>query len=449
MFKRILIANRGEIALRVIRACRELGIETVAVYSEADANAIWLRFADETICIGPAKSSQSYLDIPRIISAAEIADVEAIHPGYGFLSERAHFAEVCESCGIKFIGPPPATIDLVGNKSRAKETAKAAGVPVIPGSEGLLTDEKHALAEAHRIKYPVLIKAAAGGGGRGMRVAHNDVSLVNGYLAARAEAEAAFGDSSVYLEKLIEKPRHVEIQILGDAHGNLIHLGERDCSLQRRHQKIVEEAPSPVLDEDLRQKMGECAKRLCKAAGYVNAGTVEFLVDKDKNFYFMEVNARVQVEHPVTELVTGVDIVKEQIRIAYGERLMLKQKDVKIRGHAIECRINAEDPADNFRPCPGKIRAYYAPGGPHVRLESHAYAGYEIPRYYDSLIGKLLVWGETREEALDRMARALDEYIVEGVKTTIPLQREIMRHPRFRSGDVDTSFMDTTFLAAK
>ena len=446
MFKRILIANRGEIALRVIRACRELGIETVAVYSEADSNAIYLRHADETICIGPARSAHSYLAIPRIISAAEIADVEAIHPGYGFLSENEHFAEVCESCGITFIGPKPRTIELVGNKSRAKETAKKAGVPVIPGSESTLASEEQALEEARRIKYPVLIKAASGGGGRGMRVAHNDVSLVAGYHAARAEAEAAFGDPSVYLEKLIERPRHVEIQVLRDSFGNFVFLGERDCSLQRRHQKVVEEAPSPVLTEDLRKRMGDAARRLCEAADYLNAGTVEFLVDKDLNFYFMEVNARVQVEHPVSEMVTGVDIVREQIRIAAGEKLSVRQKDIKIRGAAIECRINAEDPANKFTPSPGRIRMYFPPGGMHVRLDSHAYAGYDIPPHYDSLIGKLLVWGETREEAIARMARALDEFIIEGVKTTIPLHREIMRHPRFRSGDVDTSFLESDLL---
>ncbi len=446
MFKRILIANRGEIALRVIRACRELGVETVAVYSEADANAIYLRHADETICIGPARSAQSYLEIPRIISAAEIADVEAIHPGYGFLSENEHFAEVCESCGITFIGPKPKTIALVGNKSRAKDTAKKAGVPVIPGSESILASEQEALTEAHRIKYPVLIKAASGGGGRGMRIAHNDVSLINGFHAARSEAEAAFGDASVYLEKLIEKPRHVEIQVLRDSFGNFVFLGERDCSVQRRHQKIIEESPSPVLTEDLRKKMGDAARRLCEAADYLNAGTVEFLVDKHLNFYFMEVNARVQVEHPVTEMVTGVDIVQEQIRIAAGEKLSFRQKDIKINGCAIECRINAEDPKDNFRPSPGRIRTYYSPGGAHVRLDSHAYAGYDIPPYYDSLIGKLLVWGETREVALRRMECALDEFVIDGVKTTIPLHIEIMRNARFRQGDVDTSFLESELL---
>ncbi len=443
LFKRILIANRGEIALRIIRACRELGVETVAVYSEADANAIYLRFADETICIGPGRSNASYLDIPRIISAAEIGDVEAIHPGYGFLSENSHFAEVCESCGIAFIGPSPETIDLLGNKSKAKATARAAGVPVIPGSESLVATEAEALKEAHRIKYPVLVKASAGGGGKGMRVAHNDVSLVNGFLSARAEADAAFGDSSVYLEKLIERPRHVEVQILADGQGNIVHLGERDCSLQRRHQKVVEEAPSPALDESLRREMGEAAKRIVAAASYKNAGTVEFLLDRDGNYYFMEVNARVQVEHPVTELVTGIDIVKEQIRIAAGEPLSVKQEDIRITGHAIECRINAEDPDDDFRPSPGTIRAFYAPGGPNVRLDSHAYAGYQVPSYYDSLIGKLIVHGRTRKEALETTRRALDEFVIEGIKTTIPLARRILRHPRFEDGAVDTSFLES------
>jgi len=446
MFKRILIANRGEIALRCIRACRELDVESVAVYSEADSNAIYLRQADETICIGPARSSQSYLDIPRIISAAEIADVDAIHPGYGFLSENSHFAEVCESCGITFIGPTPKTIDLVGNKSQAKITAREADVPVIPGSAAVVESEGAAIEEAHRIGYPVLVKASSGGGGRGMRIARNDVSLVNGFLAARAEAEAAFGDSSVYLEKLIPNPRHVEIQILADNHGNMVHLGERDCSLQRRHQKVLEEAPSPALDEKLRAKMGEAAKRLCKAAGYTNAGTVEFLVDSDLNFYFMELNARVQVEHPVTEMVTGIDIVKEQIRIAAGERLSMRQKDVKIRGHAIECRINAENPDDDFRPSPGRIHGYFVPGGAHVRVDSHVYAGYDIPPHYDSLIAKLVVWGVDREEAMGRMRRALAEYVIEGIHTTIPLHRQILRHPKFVEGAVDTSFIETYMI---
>ena len=446
MFKRILIANRGEIALRVMRACKELGVETVAVYSEADSNAIYLRYADETICIGPPKSSQSYLDIPRIISAAEIADVDAIHPGYGFLSENSHFAEVCESCGITFIGPTPETIDLVGNKSRAKETARAAGVPVIPGSKSVVESEGAAIEEARRIGYPVLVKASSGGGGRGMRVARNDVSLVNGFLAARAEAEAAFGDSSVYLEKLISNPRHVEVQILADTHGNIVHLGERDCSIQRRHQKVVEEAPSPVVNDKLRREMGEAAKKICRAAGYSNAGTVEFLVDGKLDYYFMELNARVQVEHPVTEMITGIDIVREQILIAAGEPLSFRQKDVKIQGHAIECRINAENPDDDFRPSPGRVHGYFVPGGAHVRLDTHVYAGYDIPPYYDSLIAKLVVWGKDREDALNRAQRALAEYVVEGIHTTIPLHRRILRHPKFREGVFDTSFIETYMM---
>jgi acetyl-CoA carboxylase biotin carboxylase subunit len=363
MFKRILIANRGEIALRIIRACQEMGIESVVVYSEADRGAIYLKHADEAICIGPAHSSSSYLDIPRIISAAEVADVEAIHPGYGFLAENDHFAEVCASCRIAFIGPKAETIALVGNKSQAKRIARKAKVPVIPGSNALIENEKEALKEARRLGYPVVIKASAGGGGRGMRVAHNDISLVNAYLAARAEAEAAFNDSSVYMEKFIRNPRHVEIQILADNHGNIVHLGERDCSLQRRHQKLIEESPCPAADDDLRQRMGEAAKKLCKAAGYVNAGTVEFLLDADGSFYFMELNARVQVEHPVTEMVTGIDLIKSQIRIAAGEKLEFTQDDVKINGCAIECRINAENPGNGFRPCPGTITSYFQPGG--------------------------------------------------------------------------------------
>ena len=445
---RALVANRGEIAVRIIRACQGLGIDTVLAASEADLDSLGARLAGRTICIGPASAPQSYLDARLLVNAALATECDALHPGYGFLAESAELSRLCAEHGVTFVGPQPEQIAQMGNKIRARVLAAQLGLPTLSGSTKVASADE-AMEITRKVGLPMMIKAAAGGGGRGMKIVQHEADMAPMFTAAANEARAAFGDGTLYLERYIANARHIEVQVLADRHGNVIHLGERDCSLQRRHQKLVEEAPSPVLDEDLRQKMGECAKRLCKAAGYVNAGTVEFLVDKDKNFYFMEVNARVQVEHPVTELVTGVDIVKEQIRIAYGERLMLKQKDVKIRGHAIECRINAEDPADNFRPCPGKIRAYYAPGGPHVRLESHAYAGYEIPRYYDSLIGKLLVWGETREEALDRMARALDEYIVEGVKTTIPLQREIMRHPRFRSGDVDTSFMDTTFLAAK
>jgi acetyl-CoA carboxylase biotin carboxylase subunit len=446
MFRRVLIANRGEIALRVMRACRELGIETVCVYSKADEEAAYLRFADRAICIGPAPSARSYLDIPSIIAAAEIADVEAIHPGFGFLSENAHFAEICQSCKIKFIGPSPDTIAALGNKTRAREIAAEAGVPTVPGSDGPVLTEDEALLVARKIGFPVIIKAAAGGGGRGMRVAHNEISLVNGYHQARAEAEAAFKDSTVYLEKLILEPRHVEIQILGDEHGNLLHLGERDCSLQRRHQKVVEESPSPILDEDLRRQMGEAAVAVARAAGYYNAGTVEFLVDKERNFYFIEVNARIQVEHPVTEMVTGIDLVQQQLRVASGEHLGFQQKDIQIRGHAIECRINAEDPEANFRPSPGRIERFVAPGGPGVRFDSHAHAGYRIPPNYDSMIGKLIVFRPTRRQAIHAMANALEEFEVGGVKTIIPLHQRIMQHPDFIAGRVDTGFIERVLM---
>ncbi len=445
MFRRVLIANRGEIALRVLRACKELGIETVAVYSEADANALYLRYADETICIGPPSSLQSYLDIPRIISAAEVTDVEAIHPGYGFLSENSHFAEVCASCKIKFIGPTPETIDLVGHKSKARALAKKVGVPVIPGSASTIESEEEAVAVAHEIGYPVMIKAAAGGGGRGMRIAHNDISLINGFHSARLEAETAFKNSAVYIEKLIEKPRHIEFQILADEHGHVVHLGERDCSLQRRHQKLVEEAPSPVLEDKKRKEMGEAALRLAKAANYTNAGTVEFLLDKNHNFFFIEINARIQVEHPVTEMVTGIDLIQEQLRIASGEKLRFTQKDIKIRGSAIECRINAEDP-ETFAPSPGTITMFAAPGGIGVRLDSHAYGGYRIPTHYDSMIGKLIVFRENRTEAIQAMRRALDEFVIEGVKTTIPLHRRILKTLAFVQGAYDTSFIEQRFL---
>jgi len=446
MFKRILIANRSEIALRIIRACKELGVETVAVYSQADEKAEYLNLADETICIGPPQSGRSYLDIPRIISAAEITDVEAIHPGYGFLAENDHFAEVCNSCGIAFIGPKPETIALVGNKSAARQIAMQNDVPVIPGSKSLVENDTEALKIARGIGFPVIIKASAGGGGRGMRVAHNDISLVNAFLAARAEAEVAFGDSSVYIEKYIENPRHIEIQVLGDAEGNVVHLGERDCSLQRRHQKIVEESPSPAMSDELRKRMGDAAIRLCRASGYINAGTVEFLVDKDLQFYFMEVNARIQVEHPVTEMVTGLDLVKAQIRIASGERLWFVQSDIQLEGHAIECRINAEDPEDNLRPCPGKITHYFQPGGRGVRVDSHVYAGYEVPAHYDSMIAKLIVHADNRTKAIQTLRRALEEYKIKGVKTTIPLHLEIVRHPQFVKGQFDTSFLEANLL---
>jgi acetyl-CoA carboxylase, biotin carboxylase subunit len=446
MFKRILIANRSEIALRVVRACKELGVETVAVYSEADRDAGYLNLVDETICIGPPQSGKSYLDIPRIISAAEITDVEAIHPGYGFLAENDHFAEVCNSCGIKFIGPRPETIALVGNKAAARQMARDAEVPVIPGSKSLIENDRDALEIAKKIGFPVIIKASAGGGGRGMRVAHNEISLVNAFLAARAEAEIAFADSSVYMEKYIEDPHHIEIQVLGDGKGNLIHLGERDCSLQRRHQKMVEESPSPIVSPELRKEMGDAAVRLCKSAGYENAGTVEFLLDRNMDFFFMEVNARIQVEHPVTEMVTGIDLVKAQLRIAAGEDLWFSQDEALVRGWAIECRVNAEDPDDNLRPCPGKIGAYYQPGGRGVRVDSHVYSGYVVPAHYDSMISKLIVYAETRQKAIATMRRALDEYVIGGVKTTIPLLREIVKHPLFIKGQFDTSFIESQFL---
>jgi acetyl-CoA carboxylase biotin carboxylase subunit len=442
MFQRILVANRGEIALRVIRACRDLGIEVVAVFSEADRDAPYLALADEAICIGPAPAIDSYLNIPRIISAAEIADVEAIHPGYGFLSENPHFAEVCRSCRIEFIGPPHEAMRRLGNKNEARKLAKEAGVPVVPGSEGLVQTDAEALKLAHALGFPVLIKAAAGGGGRGMRVAHNNISLQSGLNAARQEAEKAFKDGSVYLEKYIEQPRHVEVQILADGHGNIVHLWERDCSLQRRHQKLVEESPAPNLPDSLRHDICQAAIRLARAAGYQNAGTCEFLVDKQNRFYFIEVNARIQVEHPVTELVTGIDLVREQIRIAAGEALPFKQEDIPHRGVAIECRINAEDPAADFRPSPGLITRWQVPGGPGVRLDTHVVAGYRVPPNYDSLIAKLLVFQPTRLTALACMRRALAEFVVEGVRTTIPLHREIFNHSSFIEGQVDTTFIE-------
>ena len=442
MFRRVLIANRGEIAQRVIRTCRELGIETVAVYSEADADALYLRQADETICIGPAPSSKSYLNIPAIISAAEVADVDAIHPGYGFLSENEHFAEVCNSCNITFIGPDPESVAAVGNKARARAMAVEADVPVVPGSDGPVQDEKTALEVAQRLGYPVMIKASSGGGGRGMRIARNDPSLVSGFHAARAEAEAAFGDPTVYLEKFVENPRHIEVQLLGDKHGNVIHLFERDCSIQRRHQKLIEEAPSPSLTPELRQRMGEAAVRLAKHAKYYNAGTCEFLLDKKGNFYFIEVNARIQVEHTVTEMVTGVDLVREQILVAAGEKLSYRQEDIRLNGHCIECRINAEDPDKDFQPSPGLIQMYAPPGGPGIRVDSHAYSGYRIPPNYDSMIGKLLAHRSSRDAAIATMLRALDEYVIVGPKTTIPLLSKVLDHSDFRSARHDTGFVE-------
>ncbi len=445
MFRRILVANRGEIAQRVIRACRELGIETVAVYSEADAGAIYLRQADETICIGAAPSNRSYLDIPSIISAAEIADVEAIHPGYGFLAENAHFAEVCRSCKIEFIGPEPETIALLGDKAKAREVAAKAKVPVVPGSDGIVPDETAARRVAHEIGYPVMIKAAAGGGGRGMRIASNEPSLLAGFHAARTEARAAFGDDSVYLEKFVEHPRHVEVQILGDQSGRIVHLGERDCSIQRRHQKLIEETPSAAITPDLRKKICQAAVRVAEAAKYHNAGTVEFLLDREGRYYFIEVNARIQVEHTVTEMATGIDLICQQIRIAAGEQLPFSQKDIQSRGHVIECRINAEDPVRDFQPCPGLIEVFVPPGGPGVRVDSHCYSGYRIPPNYDSMIGKLLVHRATRDEAIRTMLRALDEFVIEGPRTTIPLLRDVLRHSDFVTGDHDTGFVERYF----
>jgi acetyl-CoA carboxylase biotin carboxylase subunit len=441
MFHRILVANRGEIALRVIRAAREMGIDTVAVYSKADEGAAYLELADERICIGPPPSSASYLSIPSIIAAAEVVDVDAIHPGYGFLSENAEFAQTCRDHGIEFIGPDADTMRKLGDKATARDIAKQAKVPVVPGSDGLVQDEKAVVEVAEKIGYPVLIKATAGGGGRGMRVANSRIALVNAWHQARAEAQSAFGEPGVYLEKYLERPRHVEIQILADGRGRIVYLGERECSVQRRHQKLVEEGPSPAISDSMRRAMGRAAVKLAKAAGYKGAGTCEFLVAR-KDFYFIEVNCRVQVEHPVTELITGIDIVREQIRVAAGEKLSFDQGDVKVKGHAIEARINAEDPARGFRPSPGLITKYIAPGGPGVRLDTHVHAGYKVPPNYDSLLAKLIVHAPTRQAALDRMARALDEFTIEGIKTTIPLHREIVRNAFFRKGDYDTGFLD-------
>ena len=447
MFSRILIANRGEIALRIIRACREMGIQTVAVYSTADADAAYLKLADQAICIGKAAPGESYLKMDRIIAAAEVADVEAIHPGYGFLSENAHFAEVCRACKIEFIGPRVEAMAAVGDKVECKKLARKAKVPTVPGSEGEVDDEKQALKIAGDIGYPVIIKAAAGGGGRGMRIAHNDVSLQAGLRQAQAEAENAFKNAAVYIEKYVEYGRHVEVQILADNHGNAVHLWERDCSLQRRHQKLVEESPSPVLKNKVRENLCTAAVRLIKAAGYTNAGTVEFLVDRDQNFYILEVNARIQVEHPVTEQVTGIDLIKQQIRIAAGEKLPFKQEEITQTGHAIECRINAEDPERNFAPSAGLIQEFRAPGGPGVRLDSHAYAGYRIPPNYDSMIGELIVHRPTRAEAISAMKRALGEFHISPIKTTIPLHLQIMDNPNFLSGEVDTGFIERTMLS--
>jgi acetyl-CoA carboxylase biotin carboxylase subunit len=452
MFEKILIANRGEIAVRIIRACKELNIRTVAVYSEVDANSMHVQMADEAICIGKAASVDSYLRIDRIISAAEITDVDAIHPGYGFLSENEHFAEVCESCNIRFIGPSPRAMNALSDKAVSRALAKKAGVETPPGSEGCVDKEQDALAVAKRIGYPVIIKAVAGGGGKGMRIAHNDISLIKGYHTARSEAEKAFGNSGVYVEKFIENPHHIEIQILGDSKGKIIHLGERDCSVQRRNQKLVEESPSPLLENKfrkLRDKLGKAAVRIAEAAHYTNAGTVEFIVDDTGNFYFLEVNKRIQVEHPITEEVTGLDLVRLQIELAMGEPLHLSQGDVQFKGHAIECRINAEDPFNDFRPSPGRLEMYYQPGGRGVRMDTHAYAGYTIPPTYDSMIGKLIVRGNDRREAINRMNRALNEFIITGIKTTIPFQQAIMQDPNFRRGVYTTNFVEQLLTGAR
>ncbi|MDI3279774.1 MAG: acetyl-CoA carboxylase biotin carboxylase subunit [Bacillota bacterium] len=446
MFNKILIANRGEIALRIIRACREMGIETVAIYSEADRDALHVRYADEAYCVGPPPTAKSYLNIPNIISAAVVAGVDAIHPGYGFLAENAYFAEICETHGLKFIGPPASAIEKMGDKAVAKQTMAAAGVPVVPGSEGGISSEKEALAIASEIGYPVIIKASAGGGGRGMRIAHTPQDLAQAIRVARSEAEATFGNGEVYIEKFLEEPRHIEIQVLVDEHGHGIYLGERDCSIQRRHQKILEEAPSTLLTPQMRKAMGESALRGVLSVGYTNAGTVEFLVDKQGRFYFIEMNTRIQVEHPVTELITGLDLVKEQIRIAAGEKLSLTQDEVVLRGHAIECRINAEDPERGFLPSPGRIEAYLPPGGPGIRVDSAVYVGYEVSPYYDSLIAKLLAWGRDREEAIARMRRALDEFVIDGVRTTIPFHRRILDNAFFRRGEVYTNFLQRRVL---
>jgi len=441
MFSKILIANRGEIALRIIRACRELGIRTVAVYSEADKNSLHVRFADEAICIGQAPSSSSYLNIPAIISAAEITDVEAIHPGYGFLAENPHFAEICESCKITFIGPTPENIRLMGDKMAARHTIQKAGLPIVPGSTAVIKSKEEALKTAKHIGYPVIIKAVAGGGGKGMRICHNDLTLISSLMTAQAEAEANFGNPNVYIEKYIEQPRHIEIQILADKFGRCIHLGERDCSIQRRHQKLLEESPSPAVDQKLRKRLGEAALKGIRAVNYVSAGTIEFLLDKYNNFYFMEMNTRIQVEHPVTEMVTGIDLIKEQLRIASGEKLNIHQEEVRISGAAIECRINAEDPQNNFMPSPGKIETLNLPGGPGVRLDTHIYTGYEVSPYYDSLLAKLIVHGKNRQEAIKIMRRALSEFEISPIKTTIPFHLGLMSNPSFLKGDISTHFI--------
>jgi acetyl-CoA carboxylase biotin carboxylase subunit len=441
MFKKVLIANRGEIALRVIRACRELDIQTVAVYSDADRESLHVRFADDDVCIGPAPARESYLKIPRLIAAAEITGADAIHPGYGFLAENAEFAETCAASNITFIGPTAAQIRLMGDKATARKTMAEVGVPIVPGTPGPVDDVEEALGFAREIGFPVIIKAAAGGGGKGMRVANDPDDFARAFQLARSEALSAFGSDEVYVEKYLARPRHIEFQILGDSHGNVIHLGERDCSVQRRHQKLIEESPSPAMTPDLRQRMGDDAVRGAKAIDYVGAGTIEMLLDTDGSYYFMEMNTRIQVEHPVTEMITGVDLVKEQIRVAAGERLSVTSMP-PLRGHVIEVRVNAEDPARNFQPSPGRIEVFNPPGGPGVRVDTHIYTGYTVPPYYDSLLAKLICQGSTRMEAIKRMQIALDFFIVEGVTTTVPFLGRVMQNPRFQAGEVDTKFLE-------
>ncbi len=442
MFSKILIANRGEIALRIIRACHELGIRTVAVYSEPDRDSLHVRFADEAICIGPATSSTSYLSIPAIISAAEITDVDAIHPGYGFLAENAHFAEVCESCQITFIGPTPENIRLMGDKMVARTTMQKAGLPIVPGSPSAVLNKEDALKVAKKIGYPVIIKAAAGGGGKGMRICHNDIRLVSSLMTAQQEAEANFGNSKVYIEKYLEKPRHIEIQLIADKFGHCLYLGERDCSIQRRHQKLLEESPSSAVDSKLRKRLGELAVKAVKSVNYSNVGTMEFLLDGHNNFYFMEMNTRIQVEHPVTEMVTGIDLIKEQIRMAAGEKLRLQQDDIHINGAAIECRINAEDYENNFMPCPGNIETLNLPGGLGVRVDTHIYSGYRISPHYDSLVAKLIVHGKNRSEAIKTMKRALNEFIIAPIKTTVAFHQRLLNNAMFLKGDISTHFVE-------
>ncbi len=442
MFKKILVANRGEIALRVIRTCKEMGIATVALHSTADTHSMHVYQAEEDICIGPPNSKQSYLNMRQILSAAELTNADAVHPGYGFLSENARFAEVCRDNKLVFIGPTPEVIRSMGDKAQAKATMRKAKVPVIPGSQGLVKSLDDALSEASKVGYPVIVKASAGGGGRGMRMARNAEELKKLYPVAASEAQACFGNNDLYLERFFTEPRHVEIQLIGDQHGNMVHLGERDCSVQRRHQKLIEESPSPAVTPEIRKRMGEIAAKGALEAGYHNAGTIEFLYDTDNSFYFMEMNTRIQVEHPVTECVTGIDLIRAQVMVAAGEKLPFTQDDVRFDGHAIECRINAEDPFNDFRPSPGTLQTFHLPGGPGVRVDTHCYSGYTVPPHYDSMIAKLIVHAPTRKEAIARMLRALDEFVIEGVKTTIPLHKRILKHPQFAKGEYTTKFLE-------